>query len=202
MNPQNLTPMNLLSQQVAYHPRLFVEEISNMGNSSVMKPVTMEPKGSQMTIFYAGQVMVFDDLPADKAKEIMSFASKKTSENQNNNYASTFLQRHPSFPARSSPSFITRPFPFHLNIIPTTPNNSVQEHPQQSSTPVVYDLPMTRKASLHRFLEKRKDRIASRSPYQTSNPMAAFSKQADESISWLGLAQQDKSESSSSSVLF
>ncbi|RDX86609.1 Protein TIFY 10b, partial [Mucuna pruriens] len=195
MNPWNMTTTKLLSQQVAYPPHLFVEEIPNMGNSSVNKGVTQEPRGSQMTIFYGGQVIVFDDIQADKAKDIMSFAGTGVSQNQNN-YAYTF-------PAAVS-ACSTRPFPFLMNIIPTTANNSVQEHPQAPSKPVICDLPLTRKASLHRFLEKRKDRIAARAPYHTSNPMAALNKQA-ESMSWLALtpkSPQDESESSSNFVLY
>ncbi|KAF4368703.1 hypothetical protein G4B88_025121 [Cannabis sativa] len=48
-------------------------------------------------------------------------------------------------------------------------------------------LPIARKASLHRFLEKRKDRINARAPYQI--PEVARSK-STEGNSWLGLAAQ------------
>ncbi|KAL2327246.1 hypothetical protein Fmac_020673 [Flemingia macrophylla] len=74
-----------------------------------------------------------------------------------------------------------------MNVIPITANNSVQEHPQAPSKSVVCDLPLARKASLHRFLEKRKDRA----PYQTSNSMP-----------WLTLAPNsplDESDSESNS---
>ncbi|KAG4993261.1 hypothetical protein AAZX31_11G037700 [Glycine max] len=195
MNPWNMRTSKLLSQQVSYPPYLFVEEIPNMGNSSV---VTKDARGSQLTIFYGGQVLVFDDIQAKKAKDILSFAGKGMSQNQND-YANTF-------PATTSAN-PTRPFPFLMNIIPTSANNSVQDHPQAPSKPVICDLPLARKASLHRFLEKRKDRIAARAPYQTSNHMAALNKPA-ESMTWLTLApkspQQDESDSDSSSsfVLF
>ncbi|KAL2940540.1 Protein TIFY 10b [Bienertia sinuspersici] len=44
-------------------------------NSSVKKRASPEPPAPQMTIFYGGQVLVFNDLPADKAKEVMDLAS-------------------------------------------------------------------------------------------------------------------------------
>lgn len=90
---------------------------------SVIKP---EAKRPQLTIFYAGEVIVFDDCSAEKAKEIMSFASKGISQSQNNNYAYTFTHTH-------------LPFPFNVNnIIPDTSKNLVQDHhPQAPSRPVV-----------------------------------------------------------------
>jgi len=67
-----------------------------------------EVRSAQMTIFYNGKVIVFDDVPADKVKDIMVFFS--TSQNHNNNYAcSSFLAR-----------------------------NSFQDYPQVPSIPVIY----------------------------------------------------------------
>jgi len=76
---------------------------------SVMKAniIKEEPRCAQMTIFYDGKVIVFDDVPAEKAKDIMVFSSKGTttshSQNHyNNNYAFRFAQSNPSFLARNS----------------------------------------------------------------------------------------------------
>ncbi|KAL0380581.1 UNVERIFIED_CONTAM: protein TIFY 11B [Sesamum angustifolium] len=38
-----------------------------------------DPKTAQLTIFYSGKVLVFDDYPADKARELMAFAKKGSS---------------------------------------------------------------------------------------------------------------------------
>jgi len=48
------------------------------------------------------------------------------------------------------------------------------------------DMPIARKASLHRFLEKRKDRLNAKTPYQTS-PADATPVKEPESQPWLGL---------------
>ncbi|KAG6385728.1 hypothetical protein SASPL_154606 [Salvia splendens] len=78
-----------------------------------------EKEIGQMTIFYAGKVIVLNDIPAEKAKEIINLATT-------NNY-----------PAVS---------------------------------PLGSDLPIARKNSLARFLEKRRDRVAGAAPYQASKP--------------------------------
>ncbi|GAU29279.1 hypothetical protein TSUD_226500 [Trifolium subterraneum] len=155
-------------------PHLFQQEIPNLATSSVMKGIKMEEaRCAQMTIFYDGKVIVLDDIPAEKAKDILVFSS--------NNYA----YHHP-------PSFLA--------------GNSANKTVQVPSTvPIIYDLPMTRKASLHRFLEKRKNRIAARAPYQTTYPATNLNKTIDESMAWLSLTPQSpqhKSECSSTSVLF
>lgn len=179
--PQNFSTMNLF-------PHLSSEDIPNMENSSVPKSVTKEPRAAQMTVFYGGQVAVFDDFPAEKVLEILAFASKGTPPIQNS-FAHTFPQGKPSFPhnATGFSSDSQRPVSPNRNIVPNICNTLVQGRPQSPSGPVVGDLPIARKASLHRFLEKRKDRVASRAPYQTSNPMASPNKSI-ESKAWLELA--------------
>ncbi|MED6157847.1 hypothetical protein PIB30_027234 [Stylosanthes scabra] len=202
MKATNLPALNLLSQQLSHrNSHLTMEEFPPFLNSSLKKVPVTTKKGSQLTIFYGGEVLVFDDIEAEKAKEIMCFASKGSStiskpnhhnnNNMKNNYGYKLAQRCASFPSRNScvvPP--TSPFPFMIPAA-TIPNNSVQ-HIQPPSRSVVSDLPLARKASLHRFLEKRKDRIAARAPYQTSSP-----------ISWLGMvprSPQENSETSSSVV--
>ncbi|ONK66072.1 uncharacterized protein A4U43_C06F3870 [Asparagus officinalis] len=58
------------------------------------------------------------------------------------------------------------------------------------TTPEI-SMPMARRASLHRFLEKRKDRINSRAPYQLndSSKIGSTTKPL-EAKSWLGLGQE------------
>lgn len=132
-----------------------------------------QPKAAQMTIFYAGQVIVFNDFPADKAKEIMQLAGQGI-----------------------SPMGKTTPFESSIGITPTTKaissfgNNVKQDSVKPApSRPIVCDLPIARRASLHRFLEKRKDRITTKAPYQVTGPPS--SKPVDfSSKSWLSHAAQ------------
>lgn len=164
LTQKNLTTMNLLTPQAA------------LNNSNANKG----PKAAQLTMFYNGQVIVFDDFPADKAQELMAFANKGISQSQNNSVY-TYTQSQPSFPPNLVRTSVntTTPIVPTVNIIPSTATGtgSINEHLQVPSRPNLCDLPIMRKASLHRFLEKRKDRIAANAPYQINKPA--------ESMSWL-----------------
>nr|AGV54557.1 protein TIFY 10A-like protein [Phaseolus vulgaris] len=161
VTPKNLTAMDLLSPQASYRP---LEEIPTLVNSSAIKSVSKVNKTAQMTIFYGGQVVVFDDFPAEKANEIMSYARGKPQ--SQNNSVFTYTQSPPSFPSNLVRNSADSSAPnYSLGNV----SNSLPEPFQALSRPVVCDPPNARKTSLPRFFLKRKERIASKTPYQVPN---------------------------------
>ncbi|XP_078429572.1 protein TIFY 10b-like isoform X3 [Wolffia australiana] len=108
-----------------------------------------EEKKAQMTIFYGGKVVVIDEVPAEKAEELMIMAKRSA-------------QTEAPSPSTSQPA---------------TPSPA-----QQKPSPAAgSDLPIARRVSLNRFLEKRKDRITAKGPYPVSGKREEVEK-------WLGLA--------------
>ncbi|OWM74379.1 protein TIFY 10b-like isoform X2 [Punica granatum] len=128
-----------------------------------------------MTIFYGGQVIVFNDFPADKAKEVMMLASKASSSTGSNPHLAAF--GGPNLAQNSM-----RPGGMFSQ-------NSIHDRIHRPAEPIASDLPIARRASLHRFLEKRKDRVTARSPYAGATSEATPPKPS-ESKPWLGLAAQ------------
>ncbi|CAA3012888.1 Hypothetical predicted protein [Olea europaea subsp. europaea] len=119
-----------------------------------------EAETAQMVIFYAGQVLVFNDFPVEKANEIMMVATGQ--KHPTNAVPPPYMVPSPAESTTNSPGF-----------------DRLHFHHQP---PLGSDLPMARKNSLARFLEKRKNRInAAKSPYQASNQTAA------KGSAWLGL---------------
>lgn len=158
---QNIKPMDFFPQHAGFRSSGSVEDFINISKSGFSKPAATEPETAQMTIFYGGQVQVFDNLPADKAKEVMLLASKASS-HTSNSYTSTPVQSK----INSGSSFSSGP-----TIVQTTGNKNIQG-PKPQPQPGVSDLPIARKNSLHRFLEKRKDRFTERVPYQVNHQAA------------------------------
>ncbi|KAG0451681.1 hypothetical protein HPP92_026037 [Vanilla planifolia] len=128
-----------------------------------------EPEKAQLTIFYGGKVLVFEDFPAEKAMDLMQLASKGKN-------SPSGVQMCPSAVSggsehQASPSLSKFPASFPAGAQPT-----------------FSDLPIARKASLHRFLEKRKDRIASKAPYLVkSEEDVADGEEGKIFKPWLGL---------------
>ncbi|XP_062200807.1 protein TIFY 11d-like [Phragmites australis] len=112
-----------------------------------------------LAIFYEGRVVVFEDFPAEKAKEVMQLAG----------------------------SWSSPPLPLQNGAM------EVPEKPEPLATPS--DLPIARKASLQRFLQKRKHRISATDPYhkETASPAPEKDTAGGKSVkdepaaSWLGL---------------
>ncbi|CAN6935259.1 unnamed protein product [Brassica oleracea] len=114
-----------------------------------------EPKNSQLTIFFGSKVIVYNEFPEDKAKEIIEAAkeanpvvvdSKKTQNldmNINN-------ERNVVIPDLNEPT--------------SSGNNDDRQTKEEHQ--VVERI--ARRASLHRFFAKRKDRAVARAPYQVN----------------------------------
>ncbi|XP_038881485.1 protein TIFY 10a-like [Benincasa hispida] len=120
-------------------PPAIMDLLTNMENPEEKSGTAAEPPSSatQMTIFYDGKVLVFNDLSSERAEEIMAMAGKGI-------------------------------VPLSRSTEPTTIAG------EQPVTKVSSDLPIARRASLHRFFEKRKDRVAARSPYQVNSPSESY----------------------------
>ncbi|KAF5466352.1 hypothetical protein F2P56_016283 [Juglans regia] len=112
---------------------------------ALKEPVTI----AQMTIFYAGQILVLNDFPADKAREIVALASKGSS-----NTSSGFVSASGMDKVNSGRSMA----PESTVLVATSEKNTTQERLQQQPHEIASDLPIARRASLHRFFAKRKDR--------------------------------------------
>ncbi|XP_062211495.1 protein TIFY 10a-like isoform X2 [Phragmites australis] len=139
-------------------------------------PDAREQEKRQLTIFYGGKVLVFNDFPAEKAKDLMQMASKGTSVVQN-----TVLL--------PSSTIATVTDSTKVSAMPAPPNAEVNA--QKVVCPNAADIPQAPKASLRRFLEKRKDRITAKAPYQGS-PLddKPVKEEVPESQPWLGLGPQ------------
>ncbi|KAE8680999.1 Pectin lyase-like superfamily protein isoform 1 [Hibiscus syriacus] len=185
--PRSLKSMDFPPQQSGFSLPAPTDDALRRVDSTVNssnKCAVME--SAPMTIFYGGQVVVFNDFPADKAKEIMLMATKCNSQNNLNSKTNTMFTSSMS----RSPNKSGIRVPLTSIDVPNLRNNAISHECVQSAQqrPIPGDLPIARRVSLHRFLEKRKDRITSKAPYQLSNSTSGSPSEPGNRKSWLGLA--------------
>ncbi|RID48309.1 hypothetical protein BRARA_I04830 [Brassica rapa] len=137
-------------------------------DTNLSKPAS-DSGSSQLTIFFGGQVLVYNEFPADKAKEIMEVAKKakpvtevniQTQINVENNNTNNIQTQINVENNNNNKSNMVLP---DLN----EPTDSMDINPQQQQENQVVER-IARRASLHRFFAKRKDRAVARAPYQVN----------------------------------
>ncbi|XP_074565711.1 protein TIFY 10a-like [Curcuma longa] len=124
---------------------------------------TKQKETHQLTIFYAGKVLVFNNYPAHKARDLMGMASK-----------ASVVSAGAECTSSPEPKLSTAAAP---------PPDSL---PKPNSS----DMPIARRHSLHRFLEKRKDRIHSKAPYQGNSSSSMKEAKPESSQPWLNLGRE------------
>ncbi|KAK8971432.1 Protein TIFY 10B [Platanthera guangdongensis] len=163
------------------------DENAGVNDDAVAPSSKSSPEKSQLTISLRRESFGSREFPAEKAEALMLLASN--------------LQKL-SF----SPPTATADQPISLlrSILRRTFRRCLSPNFPVVAAPKMFirylDLPIARKASLHRFLEKRKERITGKSPYQMSISEGAngsvFAKQEDKSRqSWLGLGPRSLNSS-------
>lgn len=137
---------------------LFARSHSNVGK---------HPRTAQLTVFYAGMVNVYDDVPLDKAEAIMVLAGRPRTWASSNdtNVLSGSCATECGVPASTA---MNQPVsraesPSQL----TTRTACVPNVPRLKTIATKAELPQARKASLARFLERRKEKVRA-GPYTST----------------------------------
>jgi jasmonate ZIM domain-containing protein len=190
MNQQFVAPISVLPPQSSV--------VGTTDSRNASKP---SDAPTQLTIFYAGSVCVYEDITPEKAQAIMLLAGNQTLTSQTKIIPTAPMQAPISRPfavdtrfASKSHAGISSPISTTSHVVSqyggggasSTTNELTTSNLKgalaSSATPTVVNstrtsathlvssvaVPQARKASLARFLEKRKERVMSTSPYNVS----------------------------------
>ncbi|KAL6996231.1 hypothetical protein U1Q18_006366 [Sarracenia purpurea var. burkii] len=160
--------MDLFPQQAKVDGPMDHIQLDDADNTTSSKSATVEtePKATQMTIFYGGRVLVFDNFPADKAGELFHFAGKESCPNSEG-FLSTSITGAKNIKSGDSDM--------------PNPGTDLRLRPQTQAISGS-DYPFMRTPSLYRFVEKRKDRIKAKSPYQVHGSVSTSSPKCEEDL--------------------